>query len=176
VPKTLTPAATDRSMWRRLLARTHPDAGGDGDLFVWARTLQENVCGGALEEGHSTTKKRSPTKEKRRRRSQEETSRVPFEAAFEKAESFTDLTAQAVAMAQTVDPIYGRLLRLLEDCEEVAEDHQQNQGSTYKQLAYAAHLAGLDSSQRWQWYKVARSVPLAAKHAGHIIGKLKESA
>jgi hypothetical protein len=30
-------------MWRRLLARVHPDAGGDDELFVWAKSLEELV-------------------------------------------------------------------------------------------------------------------------------------
>src|SRR5215207_5778641 len=34
---------TDRAMWRRLLARAHPDAGGDDELFVWAKSLEELV-------------------------------------------------------------------------------------------------------------------------------------
>src|SRR5829696_2161929 len=34
---------TDRAMWRRLLARVHPDAGGDDELFVWAKSLEELV-------------------------------------------------------------------------------------------------------------------------------------
>jgi hypothetical protein len=36
-------APTDRAMWRRLLARVHPDAGGDDELFVWAKSLEELV-------------------------------------------------------------------------------------------------------------------------------------
>ena len=30
-------------MWRRLLARAHPDGGGDDELFVWAKSLEELV-------------------------------------------------------------------------------------------------------------------------------------
>jgi hypothetical protein len=153
-------------MWRKLLRLTHPDAGGDHDLFVWARELQERVrAGGEL----------PPPRSRKATREKQPPARVPFEEAFYKAESFTDLTAQAVALADKVDPLYGRLLRLLEDCEEAAEDYQQNIGSTYKQLAYAAHLAGMDAPQRNGWYSVACSVPLASKHAGHLISKLKEA-
>ena len=32
-PRTPTLPPTDRNMWRRLVARTHPDAGGDHDPF-----------------------------------------------------------------------------------------------------------------------------------------------
>jgi len=29
-------------MWRRLMRRCHPDAGGDEDLFVWVRELEQS--------------------------------------------------------------------------------------------------------------------------------------
>lgn len=33
-------------MWRMLLAKLHPDAGGDHELFLFACALKEGVCGG----------------------------------------------------------------------------------------------------------------------------------
>jgi hypothetical protein len=36
----------DRHMWRMLLAKLHPDAGGDHELFLFASALKEGVCGG----------------------------------------------------------------------------------------------------------------------------------
>jgi hypothetical protein len=33
----------DRQMWRLLLARLHPDAGGDHDLFAFACALRDEV-------------------------------------------------------------------------------------------------------------------------------------
>jgi hypothetical protein len=40
----------ERRMWRLLLARLHPDAGGDRDLFLFAHALKEGSCGhGCLE-------------------------------------------------------------------------------------------------------------------------------
>ena len=35
----------DRRMWRLLLARLHPDAGGDHDLFTFACALRDEVYG-----------------------------------------------------------------------------------------------------------------------------------
>lgn len=35
----------DRRSWRLLLARLHPDAGGDHELFLFACALMESVCG-----------------------------------------------------------------------------------------------------------------------------------
>ena len=40
----------DYRMWRLLLARLHPDAGGDHELFLFAHALKEGTCGhGGLE-------------------------------------------------------------------------------------------------------------------------------
>ena len=33
MPKTVAPPPTDKSMWRRLLMKVHPDQGGDDALF-----------------------------------------------------------------------------------------------------------------------------------------------
>lgn len=37
----------DRRMWRLLLARLHPDAGGSLELFLFASAVREEACGGA---------------------------------------------------------------------------------------------------------------------------------
>jgi hypothetical protein len=39
------PSPNDHRMWRLLLARLHPDAGGDHELFVFASTVKDSVCG-----------------------------------------------------------------------------------------------------------------------------------
>jgi hypothetical protein len=36
-------SSEDRRMWRLLLARLHPDAGGDHDLFAFACAVREEV-------------------------------------------------------------------------------------------------------------------------------------
>jgi hypothetical protein len=43
----------DRHMWRLLLARVHPDAGGDHELFLFAHALKE-ACGDRRPEDTST--------------------------------------------------------------------------------------------------------------------------
>ena len=35
----------DRRAWRLLLARLHPDAGGDHELFLFACALMDSACG-----------------------------------------------------------------------------------------------------------------------------------
>lgn len=37
----------DRHMWRMLLAKLHPDAGGDHELFLFACALKERIYGGS---------------------------------------------------------------------------------------------------------------------------------
>src|SRR5215207_5713053 len=39
-------SSEDRRMWRLLLARLHPDAGGDHDLFAFACAVRDKVHGG----------------------------------------------------------------------------------------------------------------------------------
>jgi hypothetical protein len=34
----------DRHMWRLLLAKLHPDAGGDHELFLFACAVKEGIC------------------------------------------------------------------------------------------------------------------------------------
>ncbi len=36
----------DRRMWRLLLAKLHPDAGGDHELFLFACAVKEGILGG----------------------------------------------------------------------------------------------------------------------------------
>lgn len=36
----------DGRMWRMLLAKLHPDAGGDHELFLFACALKEGMCNG----------------------------------------------------------------------------------------------------------------------------------
>jgi hypothetical protein len=43
----------DRHMWRLLLARVHPDAGGDHELFLFAHALKE-ACGDSCLKDKST--------------------------------------------------------------------------------------------------------------------------
>jgi hypothetical protein len=38
-------AFEDRRMWRLLLARLHPDAGGDHDLFAFACAVRDGLSG-----------------------------------------------------------------------------------------------------------------------------------
>jgi hypothetical protein len=166
-------------MWRRLLARVHPDTGVDADLFVWCRHLQEYVVGDAAPDATFDTPRRDH--ERPHRTTTADSPRVPFEAAFDRAGSFDELTRRAVAVADGAPAIYGRLLLLLADCHEAPENagpahRQQHQGATYKQLAAIGHRAGMDKPERTQWYALCESIPLSQRHAGHILGRLQQEA
>jgi hypothetical protein len=47
-PRIQTLPLNDQKMWRRLLGKTHPDAGGDYELFIWTGTVKDAVWGGGL--------------------------------------------------------------------------------------------------------------------------------
>jgi hypothetical protein len=110
MPRTLTPAPTDRSMWRRLLRVVHPDYGGAEDLFVWTRNLQEYVASDTVE---APRPEYAPPRDART--TTDTSDRVDFREAFAKADDFDDLTRHALAWAEQVDEVYARLLRLLSD-------------------------------------------------------------
>jgi len=171
-------------MWRRLLARVHPDTGVEAELFVWCRHLQEYVLGDAASDAIDP-----PIHQRPRRTTTNDTPRVPFEAApghapghaQARAGSFDELTRQALAVADDAPAIYGRLLLLLVDCYDAGVAggviyRQQRQGATYKQLAAIGHRAGMDKAERVRWYRIAEGIPLSQRHAGHILGRLQERA
>jgi hypothetical protein len=153
-------------MWRRLLARVHPDAGGSHELYVWTGALRDLVFDG-LSTGQHAPRRDGPGRE--------DPARVPYEAAFGDAGSFAELTRQAVDLAGEVPEVCARLLRLLVDCREALDGplaRQQHLGASYRQLAYVAHLAGMTPGERRAWYRVAERVPLSQRHAGHLVERL----
>lgn len=173
-PRALTHPPDDPRMWKRVVARCHPDAGGDEETFVWAMATREVICSGALGASASSVPRYEHEDHRSRRHegSTDDAERVPFDASID----FEGLTDRAVAMSEAVDEPYALLLRSLADCYPVAEGpllHQQRRGATYRQLAAIGHLVGMRGSERGRWYEVARAVPLSQRHAGHIIGRLK---
>ncbi len=170
-PRTPTHPPNDPRMWRRLIARCHPDAGGDGELFIWATATRDTFCGGELgkEIPRREQQDRQPAGERR------DTDRVPFDPFSD----FGFLTDRALAMADAVAEPYGYLLRQVADCSPVYEGSlygQQRRGATYRQLASIAHKVGMTKAERVQWYDVCRSIPLSQRHSGHILGRIKRRA
>jgi hypothetical protein len=164
----------DHGMWRRLLARAHPDSGGTHELFIWAGTVRDVVCDFSLPRAGNPEPDDHPSR-RREASTPSAGERVPFdEDAFLEV-----LTDRAVAMAEAVAEPYGFLLRQVADCEP-AEDgplrDQQRCGASFKSLAAIAHRVGMTKAERIQWYRIAEAVPLSQRHAGHILSRLKRRA
>ena len=172
---TVTKPLDDKEMWRKTLARTHPDAGGDNDLFVWIQVVRDAMCNG----GGSNAKHRPPQREPRPEPPSKPEPQVIYEdgrVPFPNSADFDALTAKALDIARQNrrHPI-AKVLRLLKDCASSPHlREEEGRASTYKQCAYAAHLAGLNRKHRREWYALCEYVPLSQRHLGHLIKKLKE--
>lgn len=163
----------DPKMWRRLVARTHPDAGGDHELFIWTGAIKAIICDGELQAGPRP--RPADNRSRRREPSTDDTDRVPFDPFAD----FAVLTDRATAMADAVAQPYCFLLGYLADCQAETDGtlyDQQRRGATWKQLAAIGHMVGMDKVERVQWYRIAESVPLSQRHAGHILARLKRRA
>jgi hypothetical protein len=170
MPRTPTLPTDDATMWRRLLARTHPDGGGDHELFIWATAVKDTVCWSDGEVHRVEPYPRRP----------KSYNPPPTDAAervaFSPFEDFDSLTEKVLSVAEEVVEVYGRLLRLLADCYTALDGplyQQQKRGATYKQLAAIAHAVGMTKAERSGWYRLAESLPLSQRHAGHLLGKLQ---
>lgn len=148
------------------LSSAHLDTGGTHEGFIWATALREHVAGDHIEEP-----KYQPL-----RRTTASTDRVPFEPDA----NFEALTTKALKMAERLPESYARLLALLEECDSSRHGplaREQRRGASYKRLAAAAaYAAGLSYEVRQEWYRVAESIPLADRHTGHILSKLRRRA
>lgn len=49
-------------------------------------------------------------------------------------------------------------------------------GASYKQSAAVAYKAGMSKEPRVEWYRIAGSIPLSMRHAGHVLSRLQEGA
>ena len=148
-------------MWRCLVARAHPDAGGDHELFIWTGAVRDVVC--SLERIAPRGANSTPP------RSDEDPARVPFDPSAD----FATLTGRAVAMAGEFAPV----LNLLRDCWPLGHlAHEQGRGASYKRLAAIGHAWGMTKAERGRWYRVAEEIPLSDRHAAHILSRSKRSA
>jgi hypothetical protein len=159
----------DKRMWRQAKARAHPDTGDDHELFIWLGSVKELVCNG--------TARPKPESEPPRRppywSPAEEPTRVPYPPGTD----FREATRRALWRAASTPDACGGLLSLLEDCYPLDRLwREQERGASYKRLAAIGHMVGMDVAERSEWYRVAEEIPLADRHAGHILKRLKERA
>jgi len=158
-------------MWRRLVGRAHPDAGGNHEQFIWTVAARDAICYGELGE-------EIPSASRFRRR-QTPTPSAGDRVPFDKDAYLEVLTDRAIRMAEAVAEPYGYLLRQLADCYPVSDGSlydQQRLGASYKSLAAIGHRVGMMKDERVQWYSIAEAVPLSQRHAGHILSKLQRAA
>jgi hypothetical protein len=176
MPRTPTLPPTELTMWRKLLARTHPDAGGSHELFIWTRVLKDLVCGGQLH----VEPKPEPSEHPSRRR--EGSTWRPTQAdnkpriLYPTGVDFKEATRAALRLAAD-NNAYAEVLSLLMDCyplEHLA--YEQERGASYKRLAAIAHAWGMSKAERTGWYRIAEGIPLSDRHAGHILNRLKRQA
>jgi hypothetical protein len=172
---TLTLPIDDKSMWRRLAARTHPDTGGDHELFIWAGAVRDVICGDEPVAEIPRSNDQGSSSRRREASTSDATDRVPFdEDAY-----FEFISDRAGSMADAVAEPYGFLLRAAADCQSVEDGplyDQQYRGASYKSLAAIGHQVGMSKDERVQWYRIAEAIPLSQRHAGHILSRLKRQA
>ncbi len=169
MPRTVAPPLDDPRLWRRLVARTHPDAGGDHELFIWCGVVRNAVCGGELR----VESKPQPSHHSSRRRENstpaDDKPRIPYPTGLD----FEAATRRALRVGGP----YAAVLSLLADCYPLPHlAHEQERGASYKRLAAIAHAHGMTPKERSGWYRCAESIPLSDRHAGHILSKLKKQA
>jgi hypothetical protein len=175
-PRTPTLPLDDKAMWRRLVARTHPDAGGNHDLFIWTGTVKDAVCGGQLQVESKSKPSEHPSRQQEtstdRQSAADDKPRVPWPTGTD----FEGSTHEALLLAAMVQP-YAQILLLLADCRPLEHlAFEQDRGASYKRLAAIAHTWGMSKAERVGWYRVAEGIPLSDRHAGHILSKLKRRA
>ena len=178
-PRTPTEPLSSPRMWRKLLKRSHPDTGGEHELFIWTTALHQHHCHDGLrqEDVRTNHERRRPPP----RPSSATGDRIDYAAAFDRAASFGDFTERIAALADSgeVPERYAELLRLVRDCYEAHDGplyRMQHEGATYRTLAAIAHAAGMSKDQRVGWYRLCESIPLSQRHAGHIMGRIKREA
>lgn len=158
----------DGSMWRKAMALHHPDRGGSYEGFVWIQAVRDFVCEGSKDV--APPRQSDPPR-------QQPPAHEPDAVPFDPGADFDALTRRALDMARTLPEPYRGLLRLLSDCEGVNFGPlrgQQQVGASYRALAAAGHAAGLNRRQRSVWYRIAEEVPLARRHCGHLLSRLKQ--
>ncbi len=181
-------SATDPRMWRRLLARAHPDTGGDHELFVWTQSVRE-----AIERDHQSSmadlvgqmfsewNQRPPAPRKPRKKKPWSERRSKSHIPFETDLSFEELTARALEMAKDFEEPYDHIFSLLAGCEAPAQDEDLHAdeaqiGAGVAVLADVGRALGLDGRGRAPIYHYARQIPLTQRHARHLLREVERLA
>jgi hypothetical protein len=172
--RTATHPPDHRGMWRRLVGRAHPDAGGDDDLFIWAVAVRDVVCSSSLHASVNPEPEDHPS-----RRREASTAAAPDRVPFDRFADLEVLTDRALSMAESSAEPLDFLLTQVADCYAVVEGplyNQQRRGATYRTLAAIGHTVAMSKAERVGWYRIAETIPLSQRHASHILSRLKGQA
>ena len=153
MPRTSTMPPDDTNMWRKVLKRVHPDAGGDHELFIWMNNIKETV-------GNGDPPPPPPQQPPPQRSNDRESVEVDPMLLFR------EITDRALSVDEHP---YNEVLGVLQRC---GGSGCRLKGATYKQLAAIAHRWGMSKSQRYRWYRVAEDVQLSRKHASYIMDEI----
>ena len=152
-----------------MIARCHPDSGGDHELFVFAQSVREQVQNGLLIRGEFVPSAEPPsTGSKPRPKAPPRTDPSPI--TFDTELTFDELTEKAVATAPDLQQPYRWLFELLADVEAPGPDspaytrEEAARGACHRRMAKVGRLLGLDSGGRGWLYHLARQVPLSDLH------------
>lgn len=140
-----TPAVTDRSMWKKLRAVCHPDRAGDEDLFVWVDTLREFVNGEGRFRQRSVPRREPPPPPH------------PIDVLLN---GYRPVYVVALSPLRGFVDLYGSM--------GLGED------ATPKQVAYIAHLRGMDYGERQGFYEVCKEIGLDRESASWLIEEFKD--
>jgi hypothetical protein len=132
--------------------------------------VKDHVCEAKSPAGGEAPPRKEPRHRDTGHTDDDDPDRIPYPAWTD----FRDTTLAALRYADAHPDGYGRLLGLLDDCLPMRSKwREQERGASYKRLAAIGHLAGMDTAQRSRWYRIAESIPISDRHAGHVISRLK---
>lgn len=136
------PSVQDRRMWRKLLAKVHPDAGGEHELFIWADQVREHCA-----ESPAKTQKKtySPPRSHNPVREFMDGLQVVYQRPF-------DVLANKWMTS-------GNLGASTEE-------------ATKPQVAKIAHLCGMSDKHRYGFYGVCEEFGLTKQQASWVIEEL----
>lgn len=161
---------SDKSMWRKLRAKCHPDSGGQHELFIWVDELREQVSILAWKlESHADEYKKiiQENQELRERLAEYESCSAPYDDEPEESEIIRRISSLRRCHRDALIP--------LQEWAETWESIDSSGPATGKQIAYIAHLYGMDNGERYDFYDVCESIGLSKNGAGWLISHYLET-
>lgn len=174
IAKTQTPAPlTDSGFWRRVLARVHPDAGGNHEEFLFLSAARERVesCRGRCDRGPGPGPECGGSRSYETGADRTGADRIRFP---EGRVDHVELVARARGLARGHGRVLGAVLARLAGYQQATSGRArlaEQRGATYKQVRYLAALA--DVAPR-EMYEAAERVPMSQAMVGYLITELKE--